>query len=860
MLSFIVFIGVNFFIARRLAPKLSNVFSEQDDMQGTQRLVKFGIAAAGVFLSIIFGSIASGRWLQILRFINGQSFGTTDPLFFNDISFYVFTLPFFRFLQEWILGSLLVTMLVVVLVYGFHLSLQRLNSVVVPKGIKVHVSILGALVFLIFAWGYSIDSFDLLRSSAGIVYGAGYTDINARLLVLRVLAAVAGVTALFILVNIFRRGVMLPAVALAAWAAVAIAGGNIYPGIVQRFQVDPNELAVEEPYINYNIQMTRQAFGLDKINEVTFPAQDAPSEQDIVNNPDTINNVRLWDVGPLLSTYNQIQSIRLYYDFVDVDVDRYTVDGKLRQVMLSARELSAEKLPEGAQTWVNRRLQFTHGYGAAASPVNDFSTEGLPTLWSQDVPPIGKLQIDRPEIYYGEKTKDYVIVNTGVDEFDYPKADANVFTQYQGEGGVKLSSFFRKLLYAWQMADANILLTGQISADSRILYYRQIQQRISHIAPFIMLDKDPYLVMSSGQLYWMQDGYTTTDKYPYSTPFKDSFNYIRNSVKVVVNAYDGSMSFYVVDSADPLINTYSKIFPDLFKSMDEMPPDLRTHIRYPEDLFNVQATMYQLYHIKDARTFYNKEDVWDRPKELYLQKEQSMSAYYVVMRLPGSPSPEFVLMLPFTPTNKNNAVGWMAGRSDGANYGKLLAFNFPKDKQVFGPRQIESQIDQEPSISGQFALWNQGGSRILRGNLLMIPIENSLIFVEPIYLQSQQSQLPELQRVIFSSGNRIAMDLTLAASIYKIYPNIALAGKPPSGGQANPPSTAPPPDNQPVEVSSQISALVKEAQKHYQNAQDKLKAGDWAAFGAELKAMEDTLARLVQTATSASKNQQGSGQ
>ena len=848
LLSFVVFSGINIFIARRLSPPLNTENFAYEDVQSTRRLINFGVVAGVFFLGIIFGSVAAGRWIEILKFMNAESFGATDPIFSFDIGFHVFTLPFIRFSQGWVLAAVLVTIVAVVLVYGFHLSLQRLSVVRVPIAIKVHISVLGALVFLLFAWGYLIDGFDLLRSPSGIVYGAGYTDVTARLFVYRLLTAVAVVTALFLIVNIFRRGIMLPSVALVVLALVAVVGGNIYPATVQRFQVDPNELSVEEPYINHNIRMTREAFGLDRIEELSFGAQDAPSEQDIAANPDTINNIRLWDVEPLLSTYNQIQSIRLYYDFVDVDVDRYLIDGRLRQVMVGARELSPEKLPEGAQTWVNRRLQFTHGYGVALSPVNEFSQEGLPTLWVQDLPPRGTIKVDRPEIYYGEKTRDYVVVNTNVDEFDYPKGDANEFTQYQGDGGVNLDSFFRRLLYAWQMADANLLLTTEITEDSRILYYRQIQERINRIAPFILLDRDPYVVISEGRLYWIQDGYTVSNMYPYSTPFDGRFNYIRNSVKAVVSAYDGSVSFYISDPTDPIINTYSNIFPDLFRPLDQMPSELRSHMRYPEDMFNVLATMYQLYHMKDARTFYNKEDAWDRPKEVYLQKEQAMEAYYVIMRLPAEARPEFILMLPFTPAgaNRNNAIAWLSARSDGDDYGKLLSFSFPKDKIIFGPRQVEARIDQDPRISEQFALWNQSGSRVLRGNLLMIPIENSFVYVEPIYLQSQQSQLPELKRVIFSSGNRIAMDEALVTSLGRIYPGLAAAPRQPGEQPRSPTAPTIPTDGVSVEATPEITSLVKEVQRRYQNAQDRLKAGDWSAYGAELKALEETLIKLLE--------------
>ncbi len=609
--------------------------------------------------------------------------------------------------------------------------------------------------------------------------------------------------------------------------------GGIYPAIVQRFQVEPSELARERPYIERNILFTRLAFGLDQIEVKDIPVELAPSEQDIANNSATINNIRLWDYRPIKDTYNQIQSLRLYYDFADIDVDRYEVDGSYRQVLLGVRELSPEKLPAQAQTWVNRRLQYTHGYGVALSPVNEISEGGLPNLWVKDVPPIGKFEIERPEVYYGERTDEYVVVGTNVEEFDYPKGDTNVYTKYAGESGIRLNSFIRKLAYAWELGDINIIISGELTPESQLLYRRNIQQRVQHIAPFLKLDRDPYIVIDDGKLIWVQDAYTVSGRYPYSQPASGGINYIRNSVKVVTSAYDGSITFYLIDAEDALVNTYASIFPTLFTPIEEMPASLRAHLRYPQDLFQIQVSMYQTYHMEDPRVFYNKEDLWTIPVETYADAERVVEPYYVIMRLPGEEQEEFLLMLPFTPTQKDNMITWLAARSDEDNYGKLIAYNFPKDKLIYGPRQIEARIDQDPAISEQLTLWGQKGSQVIRGNLLVIPIENSILYVEPIYLQAERGRLPELKRVIVVSGDGIAMELTLAQSLSAIY-----AGLP----AALPPAAE-------VLLPTEISELTKLAQEHYTKAQEYLKAGDWTGWGEELKKMEEALNQLAELVT-----------
>jgi len=555
----------------------------------------------------------------------------------------------------------------------------------------------------------------------------------------------------------------------------------------------------------------------------------------------TINNIRLWDHRPLKDTYNQIQAIRLYYDFHDVDVDRYIINGEYRQVMLSARELSAEKLAEEAQTWVNRRLQFTHGYGIALSPVNEVSAEGLPVLLVKDIPPIGDFNIEQPQIYFGEKTDHYIIVETKTQEFDYPMGDENVYGYYQGKDGVSLGSFTRRLVYAWQFGDLNILISGELTPESRVLYYRNIRERVNHLAPFLELDSDPYLVVMEGRLFWIQDAYTTTDRYPYSEPLGGGLNYIRNSVKAVIDAYDDSVTFYVTDPEDALIRTYQAIFPELFVPAGQMPESLRVHLRYPEGMFNIQAAVYQSYHMRDARVFYNKEDLWAVPKEFYAGKEQPMEPYYIIMRLPDEEKEEFLLMLPFTPVRKNNTIGWLAARSDGENYGKLLAYLFPKERLVYGPSQIENRIQQDTVITEQLALWGRGGSRVIRGNLLLIPLGESNLYVEPVFLQAETGGLPQLKRVIVVVGEQIAMEPTLKQSIAAIF-----------GAEAPPaelPVVKPPAPAEPEEpVAGEIANLIDEAQQHYNKAQQHLKAGDWAGYGKELDALKAVLDRLAELA------------
>ena len=602
-----------------------------------------------------------------------------------------------------------------------------------------------------------------------------------------------------------------------------------------------------------------------------FRVNDTLSLEDVKKQDATIQNIRIWDERPLLQTYRQIQAIRLYYDFNNVDVGRYTIGDKYRQLMLAAREMVVSQLPPQANTWVNRHLTYTHGYGLAASPVNEVTNEGLPRLFIKDLPPVSEvdLKIDRPEIYYGEKTDQYVLVNTRTKEFDYPKGDKNVYANYQGKGGVPIHSFLRRLLYAMEFRDPQILFTNYLSPESRIMYKRGIQRRVKTIAPFLAFDSDPYLVLSGGRLYWFLDAYTTSDMYPYSTrsygPFnKKLINYIRNSIKVVVDAYDGRVRFYLIDENDPIAAAYKAIFPDLMEPFEKMPEELKKHVRYPKDLFDIQAAAYTKYHMVDAQVFYNQEDLWQLPDEMYGDRRQKMESYYIIIKLPEGEKDEFLLMLPFTPSKKDNMIGWLAARSDLPHYGNLIVYKLPKEKLIYGPMQIEARVDQQTEISRELSLWDQKGSSVIRGNLLAIPVCDSFIYVEPIYLEAKQqersgtaagetasggrgksrekeittppwreksraSALPELKRVIAAFGNRVAMEENLDKALTSV-----LGG----GGSVT---------ERRVPAAKEIlktSSLGVQALEHYNNAKVYLRQGNWTGYGEELDKMEKILEKL----------------
>ncbi len=821
-LAFAVVFLVNVLVAQRFARTEESPIIPLEILHWIRRLVLLVIVIAAVVLSLIFGAVLSAEWELFLKIQNAVPFGQADPVFHKDVSFYAFTLPPLRFIQGWLIGSIVVSALGVLGLYLLDFSL-RAASFRLSTPMKVHLSILGAILLLLLAWGYWFDIYGILFSTQGAVFGTTYAEVNARLLGLRVLIIVAVGAALALIVNLFLdRGTRIPIVAVTVWIGASLLLGVVFPGFIQRFQVLPNEFALEKPYIENNIRFTREAFGLNQIEEQTLPGDKVTSE-DILGSPDTIRNVRLWDVKPLKDTLNQIQFLRLYYEFQDVDVDRYVVDKDYRQVMLGARELDIAKLDPQAQTWINQRIQYTHGYGVTMSPVTEFTTDGRPKFIVKDIPPAGSLPIKRSEIYFGEKTENWVIVNSNTAEFDYPtKEDVPVYTRYGGKGGVGIGSYIRRLAYAWRFGDINILISGELTPESRIVYYRNIQERVSQIAPFLKLDYDPYIVVGDERLWWIQDAYTVTDRYPYSEPLAlGGINYIRNSVKIVVNAYDGFVTFYVADPNDAIIKTYEKIFPDLFQPMEKMPDYLKAHIRYPEDLFRIQSRVYLRYHMKDARVFYNKEDLWSVPNEIFYGAQQPLEPYYVIMRLPGEPKEEFVLIMPFTPSNKPNMVGWLAARSDVPNYGKLLTFLFPKDRQLDGPSQVEARINNDPDISREFTLWGQQGSKVIRGNLLVIPIGKSVLYVEPIYLQAENLAFPELKRVIVATSDKVVMRPTLEESLLAATGVASATVAPPQ-----PPTGEKPPAGAPSVAAKELQAMadvVKNMQEQLNKLDEALK-------------------------------------
>ncbi|MBN1857228.1 MAG: UPF0182 family protein [Dehalococcoidia bacterium] len=837
-IAFAVLFAGNIVIASRLAPKQAAAASMQSTIPFLHQFGRVAVITMTVFLSVIFGLAAQANWEVVLRFLNGQTFGSTDPVFFRDVGFYVFSLPFLSLIRGWLMTAVTFSLLAAVAVYAIAYSVQK-KAFDNSRPVLVHGGILIIGIAALAAMSYWLGIWDLVYSPRGAVLGAGYTDMNAQLPAQWALLITTLLLGVLELLALIKKRLRWAAYGIGLWVVLSIVVGQVIPGLMQRLQVEPNELQLEAPYIKYNIEATRHAFGLDKIEEQDYLADPMPTTQDILDNELTIRNIRLWDHRPLLDTYNQIQSIRTYYDFLDIDVDRYMVDSEYRQVMLAARELSKEKLPSEAQTWVNQKLQFTHGYGIAMSPVNEVSPEGgLPVLWVQDIPPAGIFDFSRPQIYFGEKTNDYVIVGAEGQEFDYPMGDSNVYGSYEGTGGVPVGSLLRRALYAWEFSDFNILISGQMTGDSRLLYHRNIRERVSQVAPFLSVDVDPYIVTIDGRLVWVVDCYTTSTRYPYSEPLSSGVNYIRNSVKAVVDAYDGTVDFYVVDTEDPILSTYDAIFPGLFQPLDAMSEELRAHLRYPLDMFDIQASVYRSYHMQDPRVFYNKEDLWAVPKQVYSGSEELLEPYYIIMRLPEMDTEEFLLMLPFTPANKNNAIGWLAARCDGENYGRLIVYQYPKERLIYGPSQIENRIQQNTEITEQLALWSRGGSRVIRGNLLVIPIADSNVYVESVFLQADAGGLPELKRVIVAAGDEIAMSPTLAESLAAVF------GADVGGGQPLPP-VAPGVPGQ--EIPDDVSALIAQAQEHFDLAQEYSKQGDWARYGEELKALEAVLEQLATT-------------
>lgn len=788
-----------------------------------------------ILMGFFAGPQAAGQWKSLLLFLNSVPFGIQDPVFGHDISFYVFSLPVLTALYGWLTFSLGLTLLATAFIYLLYRGVQYgPRGLFLSERARGHLLCLLAVFLLVKAGGYYLDTFEILYSSRGAAFGASYADVYANLPALRILAFLAVIASGLSLLQIYRPGFKYLFVGLGGLILVHLVGLNLYPSFLQRFRVVPNEIEAERPFIERNIQFTRRAYGLDKIESKGFPADEQLTAADLKRNDLTIKNIRLWEHRPLLATYAQLQEIRTYYKFVDVDNDRYMIDGTYRQVMLSARELSHQHLP--SRIWINEHLIYTHGYGVVFGPVNQVTPEGLPEFFIKDIPPVsnGPIKVTRPEIYFGELANDYVFVKTKAQELDYPAGDQNMYTKYEGKGGILLDSIWRKLLFSARYATLRIALSNDITRESRILYHRQIQERVRKIAPFIAFDRDAYLVISrGGRLFWIIDGYTTSDRYPYSESTQKLGNYIRNSVKAVIDAYDGTVNFYLSSQDDPIILAYAKVFPGLLKPLEAMPEDLRAHIRYPQDLFAIQARMYATYHMQDPQVFYNKEDLLSIPRKAVDGQDREMEPYTTIMRLPGEKKEEFVLLLPFTPNKKDNMRAWLAARSDPPHYGKLIALDFPKAKLVYGPKQIDARIDQDAAISQQLSLWNQRGSQVIRGSMLAIPIEQSLLYVQPLYLAAEKGSLPELKRVIVAFGNQIAMEETLEQSLQRIF-----------GGRIARETTRPALAAGLPEAGGKEQSLARQALEHYSRLQEFLRQGNWAGFGDELKKIEALLKEM----------------
>jgi uncharacterized membrane protein (UPF0182 family) len=848
-----IFIGLNIRFAFKAQPIQADAFRlvsgevlvDPARMAGLLKVVGW---LATLLPALVFGMVASSLWLDVLSFVDRVPFGIEDAVFGHDVSFYVFELPMIAYARSIGVGTVVVTIIATGVYYLFHQSTMGTGPEPLSKVARKHLFALGGLLFVFAAMGWWLDRYDLLFQREGAVWGVGYTDEHARIPAFSIMMVAALGTSVAMFASVRNGNLKIPVTALGAYFIARMLIAGAWPNVVQQYSVTPNELGKESVYLDRNIEATRTAFALDRIEVKAFDASTELTMNDLEANPRTIENIRVWDDRPLLTTLRQMQEIRLYYDFADVDVDRYDIDGKSRQVMLAPREFNFANVPANAQSWFNEHMQYTHGYGLTMSPVNVVTPEGLPSLFIQDIPPVSSvgIEIDRPEVYYGELTDRFVLVQTDADEFDYPNGDQNAYTKYEGKGGVAIGSTLRKTLFSLYYQSFDILLSNYLNADSKIMFRRQVKERVSTLAPFLHLDRDPYIVVADGRMVWMMDAYTVADAFPYAEQFMlpgRSINYIRNSVKVVVDAYDGTVDFYISDAEDPMIQVYSRIFPDAFKPMEELPESLLPHIRYPSDFFDIQAAMYRAYHMTDTTVFYNKEDMWEAPKELFGSKEQIMQSYYLIMKLPEEEREEFILLVPFVPTNKDNMISWLAARCDPENYGRLVLYQFPKQRLIYGPSQIEARIDQTPEISEQMTLWSQAGSRVIRGNLLVIPVEDSLMYVEAVYLQAETSQFPELKRVIVSYENTIAMEPTLAGALHKVFGASTVApvvtgvdGDISETGEDGARSAAP--------DSSTWQRLVMNANFIYQSAVEAQQEGDWSAYGEHLESLESALKRL----------------
>ena len=814
----------------------------------------------GFVLAVLASLSAGGLWERVLLFFNATPFALADPVFGLDIGFYVFGLPLLTQLAFSLFPLLVITLgsLILTVVLATRGETHQVDESGVEYSLKTYdfaaawkkverdpvllalLSGLGCVIMLLLAAVLYLNRFMLLYSRRGVVFGAAFTDVHVSLPVLNILVILSIITA-FVLLSFWKiRSVKLLAVLLSLLIIIGV-GGSIVANVVQGLLVEPDEFNKEKPFILRNILFTDVAYGLDKVKESQYELGSNLTLESLERNPGTVKNIRVWDWRPLLKTYNELQIFRTYYTFLDVDIDRYMLDGELIQLMISPREMNFAALSPESRTWVNRHLVYTHGYGAVASPMNEISEGGLPALYLKDIPPVPSdgydgLRVDRPEIYFGENSRDYVIVRTTTEELDYPSGSENVYTTYEGSGGIQLSGF-KRLAFSVKFADMKLFFSNSVTKDSKILLHRDIRDRVQTIAPFLRYDRDPYIVVAEGRLFWIYDAYTITDLYPYSEPLSTlpgELNYIRNSVKVVIDAYTGETTFYAAGE-DPLRDAYAKVFPALFTPLEEMPAALKPHLRYPQDLFEAQSHIYLDYHMKDPKVFYNREDSWEIPDEVYRGSTQRMEPYYVIMSLPGTDREEFIQIQPFVPRGKQNLIGWMTARSDPPHYGELQTFFFSKQDLAFGPLQIEARIDQDADISQMITLWSSAGSEVIRGNLIALPIENSILYIEPLFLVStQKGSLPEVKRVILAEGNRLTMMPDLDSAL------IALL----SQGSPDSSEVLPPGEDAEPGVVLDVRARVDEALRYYAQAEESLRDGDLQGYAENMRLVKASLDKI----------------
>jgi uncharacterized membrane protein (UPF0182 family) len=902
---FFLILEFNVELARRLAPSYrvtaaGDLLEPRSDQ--VRRWVGWGGLGVSLVVAFIAGVSASSQWQTFLLYVNQAPFGQKDAVFGHDVGFYVFSLPMWQSLQNFVFGALVASLILAAIMHvvmggidftqtagrrgpsgtggapedeaGPGSPFARAQRAAAPQLPQIdlklggravaHLSGILAAIFVVVGVGQLFRGWNLLYSTAGAIYGAGYTDVHIRLPLMYVMMAIAFVLAAVLVWNIRRRHQWWP-LTIAVWIVALIVLRGIVPAVYQSLIVNPNQLTKERNYIERNLKATREAYQLNNITQTDLSPKTPLTPQKLADNQPTLRNIRLWDPNTLVTSYRQLQELRPYYAFLDADVDRYTVNGVYRQTMLSPRELNIDGLPAQAQTWVNQHITYTHGFGVAMSAVNQVTNDGSPDFLVQDVPPqsVAGLEIEQPRIYYGERGTGYSLVKTKDKEFDYPGPNGDVYDTYKGSGGIPISPLLNRLAFSVKFGTIKFFTTSSIEDQSRIIIRNSIQPRISAAAPFLTLDQDPYMVIADGRLWWVQDAYTTTSRYPYSTP-QGGVNYLRNAVKIVVDAYNGTMKYYVFDPEDPLLKTYEAAYGSLFTSKDEMPQSLLDHLRYPEDLFNVQAETYSTYHVDNADVLYNKGDQWGIPDNVSLSGAGRMDAYYVIMKLPGAPKEEFLLMLPFVPNGRQNMISWLGARSDLPDYGKSLNYVFSKSYTVFGPSQVEATINQDPDISAQRTLWGQQGSQVIMGNLLVVPIEDSLLYVQPLYLQSTQTQLPQLKRVIVfyrapapasGQGNAeqvVAMESTLSEALLAAFGESLLPGNE-SGGTGAGDGTGGTGDGttdggttggETGTVSAQARTLIARANTEFDAAQDALKAGDFAEYGRQIDALKQTLSDL----------------